>query len=673
MAKIKTNMEKFKPKRATTPKTAERLGRALEKKAHKSVLDEGMDAPWGGPAIVTMKDQELKREKELLEAMLLKEERELALKDFWFFLTHVLFPAVWEENYTQSFHQPICNILQALGKGENFMFLLPREHRKSYIITIAWSIWLILRDPNIRIQFIGVKQSTCEKFCSLIRDAFLPENKEFAHFQSVFPDFVIAETTKKMEKMAWTHHKREVVLADPTVFSTYLANPSTGGRCDVQIWDDAFDRKNLSNPDMAAKTIEKMIDLFPILGLTSKYRNRVVVGTRWTYFDPYGMMMGEKLDEGDTPEGLEDISLPPFRAMIRHAKELPDKLCEHCPKHVVAEFPHGHPDWHDGKPIFEPIVDDDLLQQRYKEYLMDPNKGESLFFHQYMNVTMAPGDQKFRPEWFIDFDKPSWPVPKRKALVIDSADKDFQREGRGDWMVALMGDFDDYGRLCVRYGLRSNRWTREEFIRRIVTWCEATGWFPNLVAKEKFSNDTFLTDIRRTFLNINQPVYVLPISRPTHKGQIMKKYDWITETLQAPMERAEIIWGSQCPNDIRKRAEYELTSLGHVAHDDVADSLSIFFAPGIRLEQPTRHTRPMGDWMPPDLGLYVAGQNQPQQANPFAQADPTAMQRLAADGGSINISPEGVGGEWNTEGAVLNVAPHPGNLEIAFDPRGNKK
>ena len=30
--------------------------------------------------------------------------------------------------------------------------------------------------------------------------------------------------------------------------------------------------------------------------------------------------------------------------------------------------------------------------------------------------------------------------------------------------------FDEQGRLLVRHGIRSNRWTKDEFLRQILAW-----------------------------------------------------------------------------------------------------------------------------------------------------------------------------------------------------------
>jgi hypothetical protein len=247
-----------------------------------------------------------------------------------------------------------------------------------------------------------------------------------------------------------------------------------------------------------------------------------------------------------------------------------------------------------------PIHSLEDLQEKLAQYAMDPNRGESLWFHQYQNVCMAPSDQKFDDGWFLDYEYVSWTAPHRKVLAIDSASKDFQQPGRGDFMVALMGDWNDHGRLCIRYGLRSNRWTKDEFIRRITSWCEKSGWWPSYAIKEKFGEDTFQTDVKLAFSHFHRPVNAMTVSRPTQ----LKKYDWIVESLQGPMERGEICFGRGVPLPLRQRLQYELTALSQVAHDDVADTLALFMAEDVRVKRVDRPRNPNNMVRPPALNLY---------------------------------------------------------------------
>lgn len=228
-----------------------------------------------------------------------------------------------------------------------------------------------------------------------------------------------------------------------------------------------------------------------------------------------------------------------------------------------------------------------------------------MFWHQYMNVCMSPSNRKFQLEWFFSLHQPVWPVYKRRVLVIDGAEKDFQSAGTGDYMVALFGEFDDTGRLCVTHGLRSRSWTKDEFISKIISWCLGVNWWPSYVVKEKFGTDSFLSDIERAFLKRSKPVFCHAETRASmREANNVKKFDWIVGCLQGPMERAEIVFGSNFPKAILERCKYELTNLGQVAHDDVADTLALFMVPKVRVKCVDRGPDHKFGWAPPGLNLY---------------------------------------------------------------------
>lgn len=569
--------------------------------------------------IHTKSRQELERERKVLAAALLEEERELGRESFWYFLTNILFPGTWEANYVEAFHRPLVEAAQNLQRGEDLWMFMQREARKTFIFDIAHNIWRIIRDPNIRLLLVGAREETVKPFARVIRSAFEYGTPGFEKFQETYAEFITEGRGKHLKQaFQFTVANRTVNLPDPTFRAAYLGVTGAGWRCDILTFDDPVERRNVTTPEVSAKALGQMLDLLPLVSKTSDYQNIIGMGTRWAYHDPYGKLIGDA-EETETDQVVADklsqYQTSKTRIIIRHAIEDPNRQCEHCPPHIVAAEPHGHPvsPFDDaGVATLFPIHTKEGLIDTLEKYLKDPSKGESLWWHQYQNVCLAPSAQKFKTEWFqLVLEKPAWPAPKKRILAIDSADKDFQKKGIGDWMVAVMGDFDDIGRLCCRYGLRSNKWTREEFIARIIAWCRGVGWWPQIIAKEKFGNDTFLTDIARSFNNIYHPTSVVAVQRPAYTGTVMKKFDWIVETLQGPMERGEVIFGSQFPVDLRQRAEYEGTALGQTTHDDVIDTMTLFFTPGVRVLAPNRALGPGSSWTPPPLNLYEPGAQAP--------------------------------------------------------------
>ena len=574
--------------------------------ARNAAIRAPFENPGSALVVTDLNKVQLERERQVLERALLEEKRELGKRDFWFFITHIAYPNNWDQHYSEVFHRELAMELQNLAKGEDFWAFLPRKRRKTFILTILHSMWLIVRDPNIRIMIVGAREETVKPFLRVLRGAFIKGTPGFEEFQKVFPDFMLDKGLRQAYQFEVP--TRTIQLPDPTVRATYLGVTGAGWRCDVLKLDDCVERRNVNTPEMSLRTTTKMMDLFPLLDDTGKYQNITGAGTRWAYHDPYGKILGE-IEEGEGQEAAETIEhlmARKIKVMVRHAGEDPDRTCEVCPEHIVRLYPHGHPSMEDNAVSCDPPIHTmEHVKEDYRRYTQNPVLGESLFWHQLMNVCLAPSDRKFDPTWFIDAHFPCYKVARSRVLAIDSADKDFQKEGVGDHMVALFGEFDDEGRLLLVHGLRSRAWTRDEFIRKIIIWCEATMWWPHKIAKEKFGTDTFLTDVRRAFMARERPVHCVPVSRPaaSQAGGYMKKLDWITESLQGPMERGDVAFGSRFPREIAARAKHELVNLGQVTHDDVADALTLFLTKGVRVDSP--QTR--GGWdgfSPPALDLY---------------------------------------------------------------------
>ena len=547
----------------------------------------------------------LRQELGLLNKTLIATLRE-GSTDFWFFLTQVLFPETWKEHYVPDFHRPLTQLLTALKPGEELALFLPRQSRKSYVFTIAHCIWRIVMDPDIRILLIGAREETVKPFARTILQAFLPDTPGFDTFRQVFPEFIISRRNYRhvLQTFQFTHPRRKTVLPDPTFRAAYLGVTGAGWRCDLMIFDDAVERRNVTTPEQSAKTTQQMLDLLPLVDMGSKYKNIIYLGTRWAYHDPYGQIIGEKADslETATDEILREFLDRNMKVVVRHAFEDPNRQCEVCPDHVVRAFPHGHPDVEKGEPILYPVVTREWLLDELAKYPRDPNKGESMWWHQYMNVCLSPDRQRFEEDWFVTAQWVDWPSTRKRVLAIDSAAKDFQEAGRGDYMVALFGSFSDDGRLLLRHGLRSNRWTKDEFIRRIITACVSLDWWPSLVAKEKVGEDAFLADLGRAF----REKYHSPALVPVARTRGLAKEDFIVQSLQAPAERGEILFGSGFPEKVRERLVYELVNLGQVAHDDVADTLALFFQPGIRVLRASTPIERGPELQPPSLDTYLS-------------------------------------------------------------------
>lgn len=555
-----------------------------------------------------------KRALELLKKVQLRELREAALEDPWLFLTEILYcEPEQRQHYVESFHEPILMKLANLPSGEDALLLINREARKSFLV-IAFVTWLILRDPNIRIKMVCEKLETARMRTHALREIFLARSPRYRKFKEVFPDYLIDSRDELLQSQKWTHPLRTIAYMEPTVFATYLGDSGAGTRCDVMIGDDPWSNSSLTSPEQGAKVMQQWLDLIPLVEMSSfgKYRNTILCVTPWRQYDPTAYILGVA-QEGET--GKAERPEWAVHPIVHHVLEDPDRPCEACPKWVTEAWPHGHPDFTKGKPPMAPIFTKEIVRQRLSKYRLSPALGEAAFWLQYMVVYRSVAATKFQKEWFRKVGWAHYPQPKRRALVLDDASKDMQAIGQGDFCVAKFGEYDEEGRLLQVGALRSNEWTREQFIREILKWCYAQRWWPTFIVKEKVSVDNFLVDIGRQFNEAGRPVILIPAPR----AGLGKKEDMIVSTLQGPYERGEILFGANYPTELFERDRYELMNLGSVSHDDMADATCLFFHPAVRVPATSRLPSGHGEWVTPEVSLY-----DPLRPPPAAPAAPPA-------------------------------------------------
>jgi len=553
------------------------------------------------------------RELDLLRKLRIRELREMADRDFWVFLTEVLYAKQDQKrNYTEDFHEFLCHELQTLDPEEGMLICVPREARKTMLV-LGWLCWQIVRNPNIRIKIVAAKITRAKELSRMLLEFFLREKyPKFPRFHDVYPEFIISRRQELMQAQQFTLPLRTQAYLDPTVFATFLGATGSGGRCDIMWFDDAWDNSTLTTPEMGSKAHMQFFDLLPLvetseLGL---YKHIIITTTPWKHYDPTATFLGFT---GEQFSADEAAVLPRFRFYVRHALENPDVPCTRCPKSVTDRYPHGAPDFHHGKAPLHPLFTPETYHRKYDMYKVRPELGEQSFWLQYMVVYQTPETASFKEDWFVWHERPDWSAPGKRVLLVDSADKDFQRPGVGDYAVALFGSYDDEGRLILRHGIRTNRMTRLEFIDAIVAWCNKSGWWPRSAAKEKVGNDTFLSDLQQHFGRMDKPLAAVPVPRVG----LGDKAGLLLRVLQTPFERGDVVFGSHFPKEIFEQIKYEAMNLGTTVHDDGMDALRLGFATEVR---PNVRVRDQKDGRrnlkPPHLGLYDPRRKQPIQVDP---------------------------------------------------------
>jgi len=230
------------------------------------------------------------------------------------------------------------------------LLLAPRGHGKTLIGTVAYTLWNIIRNPDVRIAIVASSHSQATEVLALIRgyiEADGPFRRMFGNLRG---------TTKWTESQLFC---RRVLLAREATISAYGADGSIVGRhFDVIILDDVVDEENAWTDGQR----EKLANWFgkvlrPCVMPTGKLH---LIGTWYHLRDLYGVL----LDSVEKGEGR-------WR--------------------VIQDSAIGH----DGAALWP----EEYSLERLDEIRRDPTVGSVLFASQYLNDVSGYRDAIFRADW----------------------------------------------------------------------------------------------------------------------------------------------------------------------------------------------------------------------------------------------------------------------------------
>jgi predicted phage terminase large subunit-like protein len=322
-------------------------------------------------------------------------------------------------------HGDLCHYVEALlpshpdnyeppasfeGKGledqfdyrkKNILILMPRGTFKSSVVTIGYTLQVMLNEPNARVLIDSETSSKAKAFLAEIK-GHLEKNELYrAYFHAihgVYPDGV---STKRNKDLLWTNN--EVVLAcrtkplkEPSIMVSGIDKSINGMHYDYIIGDDLHSEKNITN----AEQIEQVKSHWKLLySLLDPGKVLIIIGTRWHFVDLY--------------QEILDNHRADYNVIIRRAIK----------EDGTAFFPQRLP-----------LEELEKIKQK---------QGSAHFSNQYMNEPISADDATFkrenmvRREWEIVKDRPiNWymlvdpsfegPYSDRAALVV--CGMDYQRD-----------------------------------------------------------------------------------------------------------------------------------------------------------------------------------------------------------------------------------------------------
>jgi hypothetical protein len=271
-------------------------------------------------------------------------------------------------------------------------------------MTQAYSVWKIIKNPNIRVLLDSVSMSNSEDNTKVI-ERHLESNEQLR--------FLYGDHSGK--KVVWNNTeffsamRTNISLKEPTVRAAAQGKVQIGPHYDLIIPDDEHDKDNYKTPEQVQKVKTHLRLLF---GLLDPGGEMMVGGHRWGYTDAYSMILGDTDDQ----EELKFAARFKGGIMIRAAED------------------------QNGELYFPRVLHRDELKLR-RDLL-----GRDLYNAQFMNEPIMAGDNAtFEARYFKRYK--ALPDTLKVYLTVDPGGE----KKKSDKWCFFMGGIDSAG---VKYFIR---------------------------------------------------------------------------------------------------------------------------------------------------------------------------------------------------------------------------
>jgi predicted phage terminase large subunit-like protein len=220
----------------------------------------------------------------------------------------------------------IARIYSAQDDHDFTVDLWAREHWKSTILSYALSIWQLLQSPEERIVIFSHTRVLAKSHLRRIK--YCLEQNDILH--KAFPEIFYSNPFKDAPK--WSEDegiyvKRTKNFAEASVEAWGLVDSSPIGKhYSVMIFDDLITDRTVNSTEMVRKATEA----FKLsLNLGTRIGSKRIIGTRYSFKDPYSEIMKQKKwkprvypaevdEEGTRKRGGIPVYLKPEELTIKY-------------------------------------------------------------------------------------------------------------------------------------------------------------------------------------------------------------------------------------------------------------------------------------------------------------------------------------------------------------------
>lgn len=328
------------------------------------------------------------------------------------------------------FHGSLCRRVQTTPYAKN-LYLLPRGHFKTDLLTETLNVQRILRDPEVRIQIASSKQDIAGAMLEGIKGKL-----QHPVLLTCFPDILWPDPQRQSDK--WTTSaltvKRRHRAREATIETTGLEGEITSKHYDARTMDDLVGQQNSQTREQVLGVIEWWKKS---QGLNVPHTVQDIVGTPWHYADLYCWMQ-EQAAKGTMDLGVYRVPCWTQAPDGARVPALPERFSVETLEGIRAD---------QGSAVFA------------AQYLLDPIDEDTAVFPL----------SAIRPHIVARRDVP----PLDTLWTVMTVDPAISTKSWADYSAIAVGGFDGASTLWL-LDLRRGRWTEAELIRQIYDAWERT-------------------------------------------------------------------------------------------------------------------------------------------------------------------------------------------------------
>ena len=401
--------------------------------------------------------------------------------------------------------------------NKNLLLLMPRGSFKSSVVTIGFSLQVILNEPNARILIDSETYGQAKSFLSEIK-GHLESNEAYREVFKSIHGLYPNEVRRKAD-LLWSDSQLNIAartrpIKEPTFSVAGVDVTKTGMHYDLIIMDDLHSEKNVTSGEQIKQVINHWRLAYSLL---DPGKPLIVVGTRWHFLDLYNHILTYERHR--------------FNILVKSAIKQNGKLF--FPARLSQEF-----------------LDD-----------VRETQGTAIFSKQYLNNPVDDASATFKLK---DMVRKPWElvkdIPINWYMMVDPS-----YEGPySDFSALVIAGMDHMRNLYVRYILRK-KMTYAELVNHMFDL--NSRFSPRTILLETiFSQKSILY-----FLNDEQKNRGAWLPVREIKSRSKSKEERI-RGLAPYYETGRAIHVKECPaiNEL----ELELSQFPYGEHDDIIDALS---------------------------------------------------------------------------------------------------